>query len=96
MAKKEWLVVVWNDGSGQFSIERLAATKEEIKSYLLSLIEEDKELSQEICHECTNSVNELGRYEEPIQKILWRFMRMLLLIHTILNMRHVHLMKLEM
>ena len=44
MAKKEWLVVVWNDGSGQFSIER----------------------------------------------------RMLLLIHTILNMRHVHLMKLEM
>lgn len=42
MAKKEWLVVVWNDGSGQFSIERLAATEEEIKSYLLSLIEEDK------------------------------------------------------
>ena len=32
MAKKEWLVVVWNDGSGQFSIERLAATEEEIKS----------------------------------------------------------------
>ena len=31
MAKKEWLVVVWNDGSGQFSIERLAATEEEIK-----------------------------------------------------------------
>lgn len=66
MAKKEWLVVVWNDGSGQFSIERLAATEEEIKSYLLSLIEGDKELSQEICHECTNSVNELGRYEEPV------------------------------
>lgn len=27
MAKKEWLVVVWNDGSGQFSIEQLAATE---------------------------------------------------------------------
>ena len=64
--KNEWLVVVWNDGISQFFIERLTATEEEIKSYLLSLIEEDKELSQEICHECTNSVNELGRYEEPI------------------------------
>ena len=87
---------MWNDGSGQFSIERLAATEEEIKSYLLSLIEEDKELSQEICHECTNSVNELGRYEEPITEDFMVFHAYALLIHTILNMRHVHLMKLEM
>lgn len=43
--KKEWLVVVWNDGNSQFFIERLTATEEEIKSYLLSLIREDKKLS---------------------------------------------------
>lgn len=71
--KKEWLVVVWNDGNSQFFIERLTATEEEIKSYLLSLIKEDKKLSQEICHECTNSVDEIGRYEEPITENFMAF-----------------------
>ena len=50
--KNEWLVVVWNDGISQFFIERLTATEEEIKRYLLSLIEDDKKLSQETCNDC--------------------------------------------
>ena len=49
--KNEWLVVVWNDGISQFFIERLTATEEEIKRYLLSLIEDDKKLSQETVSE---------------------------------------------
>lgn len=66
MAKKEWLVVVWNNDVSQFFIERLTATEEEIKRYLLSLIEDDKKLSQEMCNDCTDSIDEIGRYEEAI------------------------------
>lgn len=55
--KNEWLVVVWNDGISQFFIERLTATEEEIKRYLLSLIEDDKKLSQETCNDCTDSID---------------------------------------
>ena len=64
--KNEWLVVVWNDGISQFFIERLTATEEEIKRYLLSLIEDDKKLSQETCNDCTDSIDGIGSYEEPV------------------------------
>ena len=64
--KNEWLVVVWYDGISQFFIERLSATEEEIKRYLLSLIEDDKKLSQETCNDCTDSIDGIGSYEEPV------------------------------
>ena len=88
--KNEWLVVVWNDGISQFFIERLTATEEEIKRYLLSLIEDDKKLSQETCNDCTDSIDGIGTMKNPLQKVLWRFMRMLLLIHIISSMKHAH------
>ena len=71
--KNEWLVVVWNDGISQFFIERLTATEEEIKRYLLSLIENDKKLSQEMCNDCTDSIDEIGRYEEPVTEDFMAF-----------------------
>mgnify|MGYP006887962080 CR=1 FL=1 len=79
MAKKEWLVVVWNDGSGQFSIERLAATEEEIKNYRKKYV-----MSVQI------ALMNLEDTKNLLQKILWCFMRMLLLIHIISSMKHVH------
>lgn len=71
--KNEWLIVVWNDGNSQFFIERLTATEEEVKSYLLSLIEDDKKLSQEMCNDCTGSIDGIGRYEEPVTEDFMAF-----------------------
>lgn len=71
--KNEWLVVVWNDGISQFFIERLTATEEEIKRYLLSLIEDNKKLSQETCNDCTDSIDGIGNYEEPVTESFMAF-----------------------
>ena len=68
--KNEWLVVVWNDGISQFFIERLTATEEEIKRYLLSLIEDNKKLSQETCND---SIDGIGSYEEPVTESFMAF-----------------------
>ena len=45
---------------------RIFATEEEIKRYLLSLIEDNKKLSQETCNDCTDSIDGIGSYEEPV------------------------------
>lgn len=88
--KNEWLVVVWNDGISQFFIERLTATEEEIKRYLLSLIEDDKNYHKKRAMIAQTVLMELEAMKNPLQKVLWRFMRMLLLIHIISSMKHVH------
>ena len=58
--KNKWIVAISNTYDYSITLLHLTATVEEAKRYLLNSIEEEKEMSYEICTRSTENIDEIS------------------------------------